>query len=161
MSCGHEFTAEELAAGSAADGAGEDKYAGFVVGRIAAAEPIKAKGKKDLKEVKVRISLGKDGKEDEEDEEEDAGVVSVVTNAKYTEVGKYVVVALPGAIVPAGSGEDGEVVKVASVGGRKSHGMLCDCPMLGWVGGAAGVAVVLDDASVGERPPEERPGAKK
>ena len=29
------------------------------------------------------------------------------------------------------------------------------------VGGAAGVAVVLDDASVGERPPEERPGAKK
>jgi tRNA-binding EMAP/Myf-like protein len=87
--------------------------------------------------------------------------VTIVTSAKIS-VGHRVVVALEGAIVPAGKvvGQDPDavVVKATSVGGVKSHGMLCDSPMLGWVGGAKGVAQVLPDTFViGDLPPETRP----
>ena len=89
--------------------------------------------------------------------------MTVVTNAKYVAEGWLVVVARIGAVVPAGADADeGDAVVVAkaSVGGRASWGMLCDSPMLGWAGGAAGKLVVMpSDGSftVGGKPPAERP----
>lgn len=64
--------------------------------------------------------------------------------------------------MPAGGNPDEDdnaiVVKRMSVGGKASAGMLCDSPMLGWVGGAAGVAIKLDDTfAVGSPPPSARP----
>ena len=45
-----------------------------------------------------------------------------------------------------------------SVGGVVSQGMLCDAPMLGWVGGGAGSAALVPDSfAPGARPPEKRP----
>jgi hypothetical protein len=83
-------------------------------------------------------------------------------------VGSQVVVALEGAVVPAGASpnDDDEaiVVKKTTVGGVKSSGMLCDCPLLAWTGGAKGVIVRLDpkEFPVGSLPPMERPkGSEK
>jgi hypothetical protein len=43
-------------------------------------------------------------------------------------------------------------------GGVRSEGMLCDSPMLGWVGGAKGVVQqVPDEWRVGGAPPAARP----
>ena len=39
-----------------------------------------------------------------------------------------------------------ESVKKATVGGVTSEGMLCDAPMLGWVGGGAGAAALLPES---------------
>jgi len=78
----------------------------------------------------------------------------IVTNAKHCEVGKVVVVARVGATLPGME----EPVGKATVGGVKSEGMLCDCPMLGWTGGAAGQAVFLPSSfQPGDSPPQARP----
>ena len=115
---------------------------------------------KKLKAVTVRVAAMAEHDEDKEGD----GCVVVVTNAKYVEAGKLVVVALPGAIVPAGADPEdgGTLVAKASVGGRMSNGMLCDSRMLGWVGGAAGVAVSLDASvfNVGQAPPAKRPNKR-
>jgi hypothetical protein len=62
--------------------------------------------------------------------------------------------------VPAGADPDESgtiIVQKASVGGRASLGMLCDCTMLGWKGGASGVAVKLPDSfAVGSSPPDAK-----
>ena len=69
-----------------------------------------------------------------------------------TREGARVVVATVGAVV----GED--KLKQRSVGGVISQGMLCDAPMLGWVGGGAGAAALVPESfSPGDRPPERRP----
>jgi tRNA-binding EMAP/Myf-like protein len=83
--------------------------------------------------------------------------VAVVTNAKHADVGERVVVAMVGAIVPAGADpEDAITVAKASVGGRASCGMLCDATMLGWKG-ANGVAVKLgEDFAIGAPPPDAK-----
>jgi hypothetical protein len=39
-----------------------------------------------------------------------------------------------------------EECKPLTVGGVTSEGMLCDAPMLGWVGGGAGAAALLPDS---------------
>ena len=79
----------------------------------------------------------------------------VVTNAPNVgdrTVGKKVVVATVGCEV------GGEVVTKRSVGGKVSEGMICDCPMLGWSGGAAGNAVLVpDDMAAGSPAPSSRP----
>ena len=63
-----------------------------------------------------------------------------------------------GANVKASGGDEDMVVKKASVGGCMSEGMLCDPPMLGWVGGGAGnAALVPVDFAPGDTPPESRP----
>ena len=78
--------------------------------------------------------------------------IQVVTNAPNAKEGNRIVVATVGAIV----GET--VVKKTSVGGVASFGMLCDCPMLDWKGGAAGVAAVVPDSfALGSAPPQSRP----
>lgn len=67
------------------------------------------------------------------------------------------VVATVGATLP-----DGTEVKKATVGGVPSHGMLCDAPMLGWLGGGAGAAALVPDTfSPGDPPPTSRPRMDK
>jgi len=59
--------------------------------------------------------------------------------------------------VPTKEGEE-LTIKKQSVGGRTSEGMLCDSPMLGWVGGGAGSAALVPDSfSPGDPPPDRRP----
>ena len=68
-----------------------------------------------------------------------------------------VVVAMIGSSVLA---DDGEMMKVtkAVVGGVTSEGMLCDSTMLGWSGGAKGIAVNLPDSfACGDKPPSQKP----
>lgn len=61
-------------------------------------------------------------------------------------------------MVPAGADEgSGTLVTKTNVSGIPSFGMLCDSPMLGWQGGAAGVLVCLEEGEIGSAPPAERP----
>lgn len=117
------------------------KYAGYKVGVILSVEAMKDKKYKAL-----TVDVGADEP------------VAIVTNAKHAEEGERVVVATIGAVVPAGADpEEGTTVAKASVGGRASHGMLCDGVMLGWKGGANGVAVKLgEDFPIGGPPPDAK-----
>ena len=109
-----------------------------LVGQVTEAAAVPNKDK--LTRLKVDVGGGKE--------------VTVVTNARYCEVGKRLVVALPGACL-AGLEEP---VARATVGGGKSEGMVCDSPMLGWSGGAAGQAVFLTEEYLpGDSPPQTRP----
>jgi len=84
-------------------------------------------------------------------------VLTVVTSASNVREGSRV------AVAPAGSavvGDDGEeiAVKKTSVGGVSSEGMLCDSKMLGWLGGAAGIAAQIPEScEIGSPPPESKP----
>ena len=86
--------------------------------------------------------------------------IAVVTSAPNLSVSALCVVALPGATVRIDN-ED-VAVKAATVGGVRSHGMLCDAPMLGWVGGGAGMAALVPEGpfAVGDAPPDARPRMK-
>ena len=78
--------------------------------------------------------------------------VTIVTNAGNVAEGSRVVVAMVGAVV------DEMPLQKRNVGGRTSEGMLCDAPMLGWVGGGAGAAALVPESfAPGSRPPERRP----
>jgi hypothetical protein len=49
-------------------------------------------------------------------------------------------------------------IKKTTVGGIMSEGMLCDSRMLGWQGGAAGIAAQIPESiPVGSVPPAEKP----
>ena len=118
--------------------------AGLVV--VAAILSVEAIGGGKLKTVSLDVGGG-------------AAPVTVVTNAPNVSEGVRVVVALPGATVRI-DGDD-VLVKVATVGGVKSHGMLCDAPMLGWAGGGAGTAALVPDSfAPGAAPPPSRPRLK-
>jgi tRNA-binding EMAP/Myf-like protein len=86
-------------------------------------------------------------------------LLKVVTNAKVKEE-QRVVVACVGAVVPAGADIDEDesaiMVKKGSVQGKPSHGMLCDCPALGWVGSASIPAKISDIWPIGMIPPETK-----
>eukprot|EP00037_Helgoeca_nana_P032990 m.416256 g.416256 ORF g.416256 m.416256 type:complete len:163 (-) comp29894_c0_seq1:1274-1762(-) len=140
--CGYEFTAADRAATTGSDAKG--KYENYVIGVIVEVEQMK-----DKKYKAVTVDVGAEA------------AVAVVTNAKHADVGERVVVAMVGAIVPAGADpEDAITVAKASVGGRASCGMLCDATMLGWKG-ANGVAVKLgEDFAIGAPPPDAKPGQK-
>lgn len=156
VACGEEFTLDSSSSGSG----GQDepgKYANFRVGCIMRVEPI-AKSK-DLKLCHINVTSEADA--DQEDK-----WIPVVTNTKYVEAGWKVVVACLGAIVPAGAtlapteDEDGDIIRIKkrSVQGVESRGMLCDCPMLGWSGGAKGIVQRLPDTfEIGVAPPDSRP----
>lgn len=70
-------------------------------------------------------------------------------------------------VAPVGSSvlnEEGELIQVkkASVGGTISEGMLCDSYMLGWKGGAKGLAAIIPDSfEIGSTPPESKPRGKE
>lgn len=108
-------------------------------------------GGKPLRACKIIIG-GSDG-----DYNEETDVVTVVTSAPNVRQHSRVVVALSGSSI---LGDDGEMVQVtkATVGGVVSEGMLCDSRMLGWVGGARGIAVNLPESyDVGSSPPSNKP----
>jgi len=69
-------------------------------------------------------------------------------------------------VAPVGSsfvGDDGETIQVKRtvVGGVASEGVLCDSHMLGWSGGAKGVAVQIPaSVEVGSSPPPTKPRPK-
>lgn len=66
-------------------------------------------------------------------------------------------------VAPVGSrvlNEEGEEVEIkkTAVGGVMSEGMLCDSRMLGWSGGAEGIAAQIPDSvAIGESPPSSKP----
>ena len=66
-------------------------------------------------------------------------------------------------MAPLGSkviNEEGEEmeIKKTTVGGVVSEGMLCDSRMLGWSGGAAGIAVQIPESiALGKAPPATKP----
>lgn len=86
-----------------------------------------------------------------------ACTITVVTSASNVREGSRVAVAPVGSQVLAEDGSEITVQRTA-VGGVTSEGMLCDSRMLGWVGGAAGVAVQIPDSiEIGACPPNEKP----
>ena len=132
VACGYP----KPAAAAAADESDDDKFKGFKVGSVLRVEDIADK----LKSCTIDVGAGEDKE------------VTIVTNAPNVAEGARVVVATVGAVV----GE--EKLKQRSVGGVMSQGMLCDAPMLGWVGGGAGAAALVPESfSPGDRPPERRP----
>ena len=53
-------------------------------------------------------------------------------------------------------------VKKTTVGGVVSQGILCDSNMLGWTGGAAGIAVQMPpELEIGSAPPSSKPRPKE
>ena len=132
--------AEKPVAESSAPTGGEDdddRYKHFVCGKILSIEPIPAKDK--LKKCEVQVGPS------------ESTTVTVVTNSNVSE-GQLVVVAGVGAQI----GE--ETIKKTNVGGVISMGMICDTPMLGWVGGAAGLpAQIPPTFTPGMKPPSSRP----
>ena len=113
----------------------DPRYAGYKVGLVVSVELVDGKNL-----AKLEVDVGGDEP------------LAIVTNDLKLREGARCVVATIGAAV-------GEIeVKKASVGGHKSEGMLCDCPMLGWQGGAAGVAAKVPDSfAIGGPPPSTRP----
>ena len=83
------------------------------------------KSSKSLFACKINIGTGED--------------ISVVTAASNVRQDSRVVVAPVGSTIM----KNGEEIKVtkATVGGVMSEGILCDSDMLGWSGGAVGIAV--------------------
>jgi len=111
---------------------------GFVVGKVADLE--KVAGKDKLLKLNVDVGSG--------------APLTLVTNAPNVSEGSHVVVAMVGTEL-----NDGTEVKKATVGGVSSEGMLCDPPMLGWVGGGSGNAALVppEQFAPGSAPPPERP----
>lgn len=109
----------------------------YRVGLITSSEPVAGKDK--LRTCTVDVGL--------------EAPVTIVSNAPNAEEGVRTVVAMVGAVL-----KNEAVVKKATVGGVVSEGMLCDSPMLGWTGGAAGVAAAVPASfALGDAPPSKRP----
>merc|ERR1712070_1319236 len=118
---------------AAAGGDENDRYRGYKIGVVLSAEKVANKDK--LLELKVDVGSGEP--------------LPIVTNAGNVKEGSRVVVVEE-------KGEEIEVKK-ATVGGKPSEGMLCDGPMLGWVGGGAGAAALVPDSfELGSAPPSSR-----
>mmetsp|Transcript_33239 Transcript_33239/g.74080 ORF Transcript_33239/g.74080 Transcript_33239/m.74080 type:complete len:177 (+) Transcript_33239:96-626(+) len=141
LECGYENPAEEQAClaceaprQAGAGGGTDDSFKNIVVGSVTSLE--KVKEKLSL----LKVDVGK------------ADPLSIVTNAGNVKEGSRVVVAMVGAVVAD------EEVKKASIQGHPSEGMLCDGPMLGWVGGGAGAAALVPESfALGSAPPSSRP----
>jgi len=116
-------------------------YEKYCVGLVVSTEGVKGKDK--LKQCKVDI-----GRED--------GEVTVVTNDKNVREGDRLVVAMIGAVVPAGGAKDeGEsevIVKKTNVGGVTSQGMFCDEYMLCWGNTKNKAARIPENIELGVRP---------
>jgi tRNA-binding EMAP/Myf-like protein len=123
----------------------------YKVGVIVSLEelPTKSGGKA------LRLCTVKVGPNDNDDD-----LVPVVTSAPNVREQSRVAVALAGSTVLTDDGEELKLTKT-TVGGKMSHGMLCDSKMLGWSGGASGVAVQIpDDIAIGSSPPSSKPRPK-
>lgn len=124
---------------------GRSEYKVGVV--LSVEECSKSKGGKTLRACKVNI-----GDAD--------NPITVVTAASNVRDNSRIVVAPVGSTVLDESGEAMQIKKT-SVAGVMSEGMFCDSPMLGWKGGAQGVAATVPDTyDVGSAPPSEKPRPK-
>ena len=120
------------------EGDEQQRFKGFKVGQIEAVEELAGK----LSAITVDVGAGEP--------------LNVVTSAPYMAEGQRVCIATVGATITQKGDE--VVVKKTTVGGRKSEGIVCDSPMLGWVGGAAGNAAFLPESfKPGDAPPSRRP----
>jgi tRNA-binding EMAP/Myf-like protein len=120
----------------------------YLVGVVVSVEelPAKTKGGKVLKICYIRV--GEDGVDP---------LLTVVTGAPNVREGSRVAVAPVGSTVETEEGGELKIQKTA-VGGTMSEGMLCDSRMLGWSGGAAGIAVQIPDSvAIGSAPPATKP----
>ena len=124
----------------------------YKVGVIISLEDCGSCRGKALRACKIRI-----GGTDDSTYDEATDIVTVVTSAPNVREKSRVVVATNGTSVLGDDGEPLEIKK-AVVGGVTSEGMLCDSKMLGWIGGAKGIAVNLPDSfAVGSPPPSSKP----
>ena len=118
----------------------------YKVGVVKSIDELPKKGGKPLRACQVDV-----GGDD---------VICVVTNAANVRENSRIVVAPVGSSVTDSSGEEMEIKKT-SVGGVMSEGMFCDSQMLGWKGGAVGVAAVVPETfAIGSAPPDEKPRPK-
>eukprot|EP00525_Craspedostauros_australis_P001907 CAMPEP_0198117546 /NCGR_PEP_ID=MMETSP1442-20131203/18520_1 /TAXON_ID= /ORGANISM="Craspedostauros australis, Strain CCMP3328" /LENGTH=177 /DNA_ID=CAMNT_0043775617 /DNA_START=122 /DNA_END=655 /DNA_ORIENTATION=+ len=109
-------------------------------------ESTSKKGGKALRTCKVQVS-----------EDGDAEPLLIVTSAPNVRDGSRVCVAPVGSTVVNDEGDEITIQKT-SVGGQMSEGMLCDSKMLGWTGGAAGIAVQMPEhLPIGSTPPASKP----
>ncbi|KAI8898804.1 hypothetical protein BC833DRAFT_588437 [Globomyces pollinis-pini] len=112
----------------------------LVVGLVTSCELIPNKDK--LKDLLVDVGLDEP--------------IQIVTNAPNITLHSRTIIAL----VDHELDINGEtiIVKKSIVGGRPSHGMVCDSKMCGWVGGAEGIAVQIPESfPVGSECPSSRP----
>lgn len=94
-----------------------------------------------------RVDVGESG----------VGELLTVVTVANVKVGDRLVVAPVGSIVELDSGEE-LTIKKTPVSGVMSEGMFCDSKMLGWTGGAQGVAVQIpDNIALGSEPPSSKP----
>ena len=117
----------------------------YKVGVVVSIDELPKKGGKPLRSCKV--DLGNE-------------TICVVTSAANVRDNSRIVVAPIGSSVLGDSGEEMEIKKT-SKGGVMSEGMFCDSFMLGWKGGAKGVAATLPESfAAGAPPPDEKPRPK-
>ena len=123
----------------------------YKVGVVLTVEEVSGKKGNNNKPLKVcRIDIGDD---------EDGGI-PVVTNAPNVREGSRIVVAPAGSEVINDQGEEITLTKT-SIAGHESWGMICDSKLMGWSGGAEGIAVQIpDDFPIGSTPPSSKPRPK-
>ena len=113
---------------------------GFVVALVVTCQSVP--GKDRLKVVTVDIG--------------DDTILTIATNAPNIREGTRTCVALIGSTIEIGG--QTEMVKKTNVGGIISEGMICDSVMLGWTGGAAGLAVQIPSSyDLGTSAPTSKP----
>lgn len=92
---------------------------------------------------------------------DESNPLTVVTLASNVREGSRLAVAPVGSTFLNDEGEEITVTKT-SVGGVMSEGIFCDSKMLGWSGGAAGVAAQIPDSvDIGVAPPSSKPRPKQ
>lgn len=123
---------------------------GYKVGVVLSIQDVPAKkGGKSLKACQIDVGTA----------EEDG--IPVVTAAPNVRVGSRIVVALAGSEVMNEEGEEITLSKT-TIAGHPSWGMICDSKLLGWSGGAEGVAAQIpEDFAVGSPPPASKPRPKQ
>jgi tRNA-binding EMAP/Myf-like protein len=86
--------------------------------------------------------------------------ITVVTSAANVRQGSRLAVATVGSTFLDDEGTT-QTVRKQSIGGFSSEGIFCDSYMLGWIGGARGVAAQIpDEFELGSPPPSTKPRRK-
>lgn len=112
----------------------------FIVGQVKSIEGVIGKDK--LK--KLQVDIGGDS------------LVTIVTNAPNVRDNTRTVIATLGTEIEYEGSTI--VIERTNVAGIYSEGMVCDSIMLGWSGGAAGIAVQVPDSfSLGSAAPSSKP----
>lgn len=121
----------------------------YKVGVVLATESLGAKTKSSKALTSCTVNVGGDGEP-----------LTIVTSATNVREGSRIIVAPVGSTFVDDEGEERSVTR-ATVGGIVSEGMLCDSKMLGWSGGAKGIAATLpEEFELGSAPPSAKPRPK-